>query len=123
MAPCNMHSLLSVGLVGHLRLTFPPMYRLYLVMKSKPSTEISEDEIAVTSGKKNIDSGAMSDFLQKLESITMTIEKAFDNQVKVATVCSFFFNLLRSLPGNVPKGPWDQNRLEEKLAKWIVATD
>ncbi|KAI0278367.1 hypothetical protein BGY98DRAFT_1096814 [Russula aff. rugulosa BPL654] len=81
------------------------MYRLYLVMKSKPSTEISEDEIAVTSGKKNIDSGAMSDFLQKLESITMTIEKAFDNQVKVAT------------------GPWDQNRLEEKLAKWIVATD
>jgi hypothetical protein len=23
----------------------------------------------------------------------------------------------------VPKGPWDQDRFEELLAKWIVATD
>ena len=49
------------------------MYHLYVVMKEQSLNEITTDKIVVTSGKNILDSGALSDLLQKLESINITI--------------------------------------------------
>lgn len=86
MASCNVHSLLPAGLTGNLRAVSAPMYRLYMAMKERSSDEITHDEIAIASGKKVLDPEALSDFLQKLESTSMTIQKAFEKQVKTAAV-------------------------------------
>jgi hypothetical protein len=71
------------------------MYRLYVVMKERPPNEITADEIALASGKKILDPGALSEFLQKLESSSMTIQRAFEKQVKVAAVSLLYlqFNM------------------------------
>jgi len=73
------------------------MYRLYVAMKERSSDEITEDEIAVASGKKILDPGALSEFLQKLESASMTIQKAFEKQVKTAAVSPFIFRFITKL--------------------------
>jgi hypothetical protein len=73
------------------------MYRLYMAMKERSSDEITENEIAVASGKKILDPGGMSDFLQTLESTSMTIQKAFEKQVKTAAVSSFIFRFMTTL--------------------------
>jgi hypothetical protein len=66
------------------------MYRLYAALKERAPNEVTADEIAVASGKKILDPGALSDFLQKLESTSMTIQRAFDKQVKDAAVSPLF---------------------------------
>jgi hypothetical protein len=66
------------------------MYRLYAAMKERSPNDITADEIAVASGKRILDPGALSDFLQKLESTSMTIQRAFEKQVKDAAVSSLF---------------------------------
>jgi hypothetical protein len=66
------------------------MYRLYAAMKERSPNEVTADEIAVASGKKILDPGTLSDFLQKLESTSMTIQRAFEKQVKDAAVSPLF---------------------------------
>lgn len=66
------------------------MYRLYAAMKERSPNEVTADEIAIASGKKILDSGALSDFLQKLESTSTTIQRAFEKQVKDAAVSPLF---------------------------------
>jgi hypothetical protein len=97
------------------------MYRLYLVMKERSPDQITADEIAVASGQEVLDPVALSGLLQKLESANTTIQRAFERQVNAAAVCSLFFFIY--CDADAQKGPWDQDRFEDKLAKWIVATD
>jgi hypothetical protein len=66
------------------------MYRLYAAMKERSPNEVTADEIAVASGKKILDPGTLSNFLQKLESTSMTIQRAFEKQVKDAAVSPLF---------------------------------
>ncbi|KAN0131304.1 Ribonuclease H-like domain containing protein [Lactarius tabidus] len=91
------------GVIGHLKSTSSLMYRLYLVMKECSPAQITQEEIEVASGKKLLDPA--SDFLSKLESANENIRRAFDKQVEAAT------------------SPWDQEKFEYLLAKWVVATD
>ena len=114
-------SLLLAGLIGHLRTVSAPMYRLYVAMKERSPGEVTADEIAVASGKKILDPGALSVFLQTLESTSMTIQRAFEKQVNAAAVSPFIFPIYYDT--EFSKGPWDQKRFEELLAKWIVAMD
>jgi hypothetical protein len=79
-------SRLLAGLIGHLRSVSPPMYRLYVAMKERSSDQITADEISIAAGKKILDPGALSQFLQKLESTSTTIQKAFEKQVNAAAV-------------------------------------
>jgi hypothetical protein len=97
------------------------MYRLYLAMKERSSDEITAKEIAVASGKEAIDPGAMADWLHKYESSNTTIQTAFEKQVEAAAVCCLF--LFTDDKPDIPKGPWDREKFEDLLAKWIVATD
>jgi hypothetical protein len=66
------------------------MYRLYVTMKEQSPDQITADEIAIASGKKILDPGALSQFLQKLESTSTTIQRAFEKQVNAAAVSPFF---------------------------------
>jgi hypothetical protein len=85
-AQLDVCSLLPTGLIGHLRTVSASMYCLYVTMKERSPNEITADEIAVASRKNILDPGALSDFLQKLQSTNVTIQKAFENQIKAAAV-------------------------------------
>jgi hypothetical protein len=61
------------GLISNLKAVSAPMYRLYLAMKERSPDQITMEEIAVASGNKVLDPGAVSEFLHKLESLNMTI--------------------------------------------------
>ena len=62
------------------------MYRLYSVLKERGPNQITPDETAVASGKTVLDLGALSFFLQNLESSNMTIQRAFEKQANAAVV-------------------------------------
>jgi hypothetical protein len=81
------------------------MYRIYLVMKERPPDEITPDVIAIASGKVVLDLAAMMQWLGKYESTSSTIQSAFQRQVDAAA------------------GPWEQDKFEDMLTKWVVATD
>ncbi|KAF8222045.1 hypothetical protein L208DRAFT_1324604, partial [Tricholoma matsutake] len=89
----------------NLKAVSAPMYHLYLAMKEQSPDQITMEEIAVASGNKVLDPGVVSEFLCKVESSNVTIQSAFKKQVKSAA------------------GPWNQEKFEDMLAKWIVATD
>ena len=67
------------------------MHRLYLAMKEHSPDQITVEAIAIASGKKVLDPGAMSEFLRKLESANTTIRSAFEKQVEAAAVSGTFF--------------------------------
>lgn len=81
------------------------MYRMYLAMKERSPEDITAEDIAIASGKTVLDPAAMMDWFAKYETTTSTIETAFRRQQDAAA------------------GPWEQDRFEDILAKWIVATD
>jgi hypothetical protein len=62
------------------------MHRLYMVLKQREHNQITTDEIAVASGKRSLDLGALSAFLQNLESANATLERAFEKQANAAAV-------------------------------------
>lgn len=78
------------GLIGHLRTTSMPMYRLYAAMKEWSPNEVTTDEIAVALGKKILDPGTLSNFLQKLKLTSIIIQRVFEKQVKDAAVSLLF---------------------------------
>jgi hypothetical protein len=88
----NLHSLLSIGLIGNLRSVSAPMYRLYLTMKECPPNQITAEAVTIASGKKVLDPGAMSEFLHKLESANTTIRSVFEKQVKAAAVSGVYLS-------------------------------
>ena len=81
------------------------MHRIYLAMKERSPDEITPEVISIASGKTVLGPAAMSDFLGNYETTTTTIQAAFKKQLDAAA------------------GAWDQDRFEDLLAKWIVATD
>ncbi len=70
------------------------MFHLYIAMKERRPEQITADKMAVASGKKILDLQSLSDFLQKLESTNMTIQRAFEKQVNAAAVSPYFYSLL-----------------------------
>ena len=81
----------SPGLISNLKAVSAPMYCLYLAMKERSPDQITLEEIAVASGNKVLDPGAVSEFLRKVESSNVTIRSAFEKQVESAAVSCLFF--------------------------------
>jgi hypothetical protein len=75
LLPTNLY----VGLVGHLKMHFPAMYRLYDVLKSRSSPP-TDEELIIASRKKILNAEATLEFLQKLERASATIIEAFNQQ-------------------------------------------
>ena len=59
------------------------MYRLYLMMKEHSPDQITKEEVAVASGQKVINPGA----LDQMGSSNEDIQRAFEKQVQVKAVC------------------------------------
>ncbi|KAG1731487.1 uncharacterized protein EDB91DRAFT_1035604, partial [Suillus paluster] len=85
-----MRSSLNAGLIGHIKMHFLAMYQLYLYLKNhdEPPTE---DEVAIASGQKILDSTLAVEYLLKLRKALSSIE-----------------------------AEWDQDTFERLLAEWMV---
>ncbi|KAF8219965.1 hypothetical protein L208DRAFT_785578 [Tricholoma matsutake] len=97
----SMRSNLNV-LVNNLRVRVKLMYQLYCMLKDREEPP-TPDEIAIASGKKQLDGHTEVEYLKKLEKVSENIKKAFEDQQAWAA------------------GPWDQEKFEQHLAEWIVA--
>ncbi|KAG1781172.1 hypothetical protein EV702DRAFT_956436, partial [Suillus placidus] len=100
---CAMKSSLN-GLIGHLKTHFPPLYRLYILLKSR-GTAPTDDELRIARGEKVLDATSAAQYLVQLEQSSVNIVDTFNKQVTKAF------------------GDWNQARFEELLAQWLVACD
>jgi hypothetical protein len=55
------------------------MYHLYVILKDREEPP-TPDEIAIASGKKQLDGHAEAKYLKKLEKTSENIKKAFEDQ-------------------------------------------
>lgn len=63
------------------------MHRLYLVLKSRPTSEPpTEDEIAIAQAQKVLDPSTASEYLLQLEKATTNVAQMFAEQSKRAAV-------------------------------------
>jgi hypothetical protein len=74
-----------LGLIGHLKNHFLPMYRLFTVLKNRKEPP-TEEEILIASGKKVLDPATAVDYLRQLEHAPNTIVDAFNQQIQKAAV-------------------------------------
>lgn len=113
----------SLGLTGHIKTHFPVMFRLYQVLQTHKE-QPTEDEIAIASGKKLLDSSEASNYLLKLEKASANVLQMFSQQQQQAAVK--FPNFV-SCPvvsyAHWQDKKWDQNEFEKILSEWIIACD
>lgn len=96
--------LLVSGLIGHLKTHFPPLYWLYLLLKSR-GTAPTDDKLRIAQGEKVLDATSATQHLVQLEQASVNIVNTFNKQVTKAF------------------GDWNQARFEELLAQWLVTYD
>jgi len=92
------------GLIGHLKTHFLPMYRLYLLLKSR-KTPPTADELRIAQGEKVLDATTAAQYSVQLEQASVSIVDTFNKQVTKAF------------------GEWNQAKFEELLTQWLVACD
>jgi len=78
------HQMPSV-LIGNLRVHVKPMYHLYSILKDRDEPP-TLDEIDIASAKRKLDPKAEAEYLQKLESSSENIKKAFQDQQACAII-------------------------------------
>jgi hypothetical protein len=76
---------LTTGLIGHLRNNFKAMHQLWLILHERdgPATE---DEIAVASGRKDLDPDTAAEYLRILQERSEGIKAAFEKRQAQAAV-------------------------------------
>jgi hypothetical protein len=82
------------GLIGHLKVHFPPMHRLYLVLKDHKECPTA-DEIAIAAGQKILDPTSAAEYLLQLEKASTNLVNVFKQQSQRAAV---IFYILTSPP-------------------------
>jgi hypothetical protein len=82
------------GLVGNLKSASSPMFRLYLAMKEHVPDNITQEEIMIASGRKVLDPGEASKFLDELESTNSNLLRAFEKQAETAAVCEHLYTFM-----------------------------
>jgi len=65
------------------------MHQFFHILKERPSHQLTEDEIAIASGKKVLDTAQTKDFIKNLEAVSENIREAFGKQANNAAVSSF----------------------------------
>jgi len=73
------------GLINHLKVHFPPMHRLYLVLKDRKESP-TDDEISVAAGRKVLDPAVAADYLLQLEKASTNLVNIFKQQTQRAAV-------------------------------------
>ncbi|KAG6871510.1 hypothetical protein C0995_003951 [Termitomyces sp. Mi166 len=96
----------TVNLVKTLKDALSLMHTFYLLLKDRGTNEpITKEEINIASRKTLFDSQKTTEFISKLKEKANSIKKAVQKQQKVA------------------EEPWNQEKFEELLTKWIVTSD
>jgi hypothetical protein len=93
---CDSLPILFSVLVNNLRVHIKPMYQLYCVLKDREEPP-TPDDIAIASGKRELDGRAEAEYLKKLEKASENIKKAFEDQKARAAVsedCSLNHSVL-----------------------------
>ena len=67
------------------------MYQLYCVLKDREEPP-TPDEIAIASGKKQLDGCTEVEYLKRLEKASKNIKKAFEDQQARAAVSDSIFS-------------------------------
>jgi hypothetical protein len=77
-----------LGLTGHLKSTFKPMYQLYLVLYSRSHNGVqpSPEEVLYASGKKPFDASVHDKYIETLDAQAAGIKEAFARQQAKAAV-------------------------------------
>jgi hypothetical protein len=75
-----------IGLINHLKVHFPAMYRLFLLLKDRNEPP-TEDEIAIGAGKKVLDPTAANEYLVQLEKSSSKLIDALHQQNERTAVC------------------------------------
>jgi hypothetical protein len=70
---------LFIGLINHLKVHFPAMYRLFLLLKDRNEPPI-EDEITIGAEKKALDPTAANEYLVQLEKSSSKLIDAYHRQ-------------------------------------------
>ncbi|EEB93730.1 hypothetical protein MPER_07576, partial [Moniliophthora perniciosa FA553] len=83
------------GLIGHLSSKFPAMFKFYKYLQDR-GTELSEEELKIARGEKQLDPEAMAKFLGKLDADVNTILKAFKRQT-LKNENDFDYNVFKDL--------------------------
>jgi hypothetical protein len=83
-------------LLNNLRIHVKPMYQLYCALKDREEPP-TLDEIAIASGKKQLDGHAEAELLKKLAKSSENIKKAFEDQRARAAVSNNIFSMSISL--------------------------
>jgi len=75
-----------VGLMGHLKMHFPAMYWLYLILKDwgSPATE---EEKAIATGQQVLDLSKTAEYIGQLERASASIVEVFKQQHQHTAVC------------------------------------
>jgi len=97
------------------------MHQLYCILKNSDETP-TPDEIAIASGKKQLDGRTEAEYIKKLKMSSENIKKAFENQQAHAAVSNVVFSSIW-MSRSDGQGPWDQEKFEQLLTEWIVACD
>jgi hypothetical protein len=99
------------------------MFQLYCFLKDRDAPP-TPDEIAIASGKKQLDGKSEAEYFKKIERASENIKKAFEAQQARATVCvNYLLYYWRLMIWRIQQGPWDQEKFEQLLTEWIVACD
>ena len=81
-----------LGLVGHLRSHFKPLFNLYMVLKDR-ETPPTEDKMAFASGSKEFTGQDQAEYVKALETRASTIASAFFRQ-KQTEMVSYVVHIL-----------------------------
>jgi len=82
------------GLIGHLKVHFPLMHRLYLVLKDRKERPTA-DKITISAGQKILDPTSAVEYLLQLEKASTNLVDVFKQQSQRAAV---IFYILTSPP-------------------------
>jgi hypothetical protein len=71
------------GLVGHLKMHFPAMYRLYIILKDQTDPDPpTNDELAISSTEKVLDMEAANTYLRRVEAALANLLSLFAKQLQ-----------------------------------------
>ncbi len=99
------------------------MFKFYCYLKDRPShVLLSPKERKIASGKIKLSLAKLAELTQHHKAHQKSLENAFMQQQEKAGVSGFFLMWLSSFHHCIQEC-WNQEKFEELLTKWIIASD
>jgi len=99
------------------------MFKFYCYLKDRPPhVPLSLEEKRIASGEIELTPAKLGKFIQCQDAHQQSLKEAFARQQEKAIVSDIFLIWLLSSHHRIQE-PWNQERFEELLTRWIVASD